>query len=386
MSEADWVDIDRLRALVQDAHINFLIGAGTSSQLFSPLGDVEIALTAIERADASDEARQLARASVQALFFDSVVWPNVDLVSGRPAPPVISSYAKFGKALNRLLLARHSTLLAKHVSLFTTNIDLAVEVAFEQLGVVLNDGFSGRFKPTFDPGSFGSLRQRTSPRYEHRSEVPVFDLIKLHGSVGWHWQGDAGDIPAIGFDRDLALVHEVKEALDGVRDGLVVLPSPVELDAAAILKESAEHDQPAGLDTFVTKYADLVIVNPEKTKFATTVLTETYYELIRRFANELERETSVLFVHGFSFRDEHLRTLVTRAARTNPTLQVFVFCFAQADELAYRELIPETAVPNGNLEYLVPPDDASRFALDAVVDRVLGPILDGRAEEASDEP
>jgi SIR2-like domain len=95
-------------------------------------------------------------------------------------------------------------------------------------------------------------------------------------------------------------------------------------------------------------------VNPDKTKFATTVLNETYYELIRRFANELEKENSVLFVHGFSFRDEHLRDLVLRAARTNPTLQVVIFCYSRADRTAYAKLLPEDEVKNGNVLYVQP--------------------------------
>src|SRR4051812_29339056 len=126
MTDEAWVDVDRLRAGVQDAHLNFLIGAGTSSQLFAPLGDIEVVLTEIARAKVRSDARDIARASVQALFFDLVIWPNVDLIKDDPSPAVVQSYASFGKTLNRILLARRSTLLAKHLSLFTTNVDLAI--------------------------------------------------------------------------------------------------------------------------------------------------------------------------------------------------------------------------------------------------------------------
>ena len=110
----------------------------------------------------------------------------------------------------------------------------------------------------------------------------------------------------------------------------------------------------AAVETFTAQYRSLGIVNPDKRKFATTVLNETYYELIRRLANELEKENSVLFVHGFSFRDEHLRDLVLRAARTNPTLQVIVFCYSREGLQSYEQFLPDAEVKNGNIEFVVP--------------------------------
>lgn len=62
---------------------------------------------------------------------------------------------------------------------------------------------------------------------------------------------------------------------------------------------------------------------------------------------------------GFSFRDEHLRKLIVRAARTNPTLQIIVFCYSLADRAAYEKLIPELDVPNGNILYVTPPPPAT---------------------------
>jgi hypothetical protein len=381
----DGPTLEWLRAAVQDAHVSFLIGAGTPSRLFSPLGDIEEALTGIEASAGPRSAREIARASVQAMFFDTVISPNVGLTSGAPeAMPVLRSYARFGQALNRLLLARRSSLLAKQISLFTTNVDLAFEVSFERLGIALNDGFAGRFRPVYDPGGFGTVRLRSSPRYGHRSEVPTFDLYKLHGSVGWQWAATESASPEIVFDRDLADVRAVAEALRPIRRELIPLKDPASLRAAEIVEAASALEPPKDLAAFVRAYRRLVIVNPEKTKFATTVLTETYYELIRRFANEMERESSVLFVHGFSFRDEHLRKIVVRAARTNPTLQVVIFCFSPADRTKYGDLIPDLDVPNRNIGYVVPPAGQS-LDLDGLVDRFLLPMsseLPGRVDVA----
>lgn len=375
--------VEKLRAIVQDAHLHLLVGAGAPSALFAPLGDVEAALTELAARSNSPES-ELARASIQALFFDRVLWPNVQLVRypGPQAKAVISSYQRLARTLNRLLLLRRNVTLTKRVSLFTTNNDLAFETSFDGLGLELQDGFTGRFAPRFDSGSFGSVRFRQSPRYGNQFELPTFDLVKLHGSVGWYWVDASGPgIGEIGFDTSLYALRRAKESLDVVRAGLVRIPDPKSIDVDALIQECAVAEKPPGLEDFLRRYDELVIVHPEKTKFSKTVLTETYYELIRLFANELERENSLLVVMGFSFRDEHLRKIVLRAARSNPTLQVYVACYTRDDEGWYRSLMPDEVVPNGNVAYLVPPDDATKLSLDEVIDRFLLPLLDPIARD-----
>src|SRR5690606_29146795 len=51
-----------------------------------------------------------------------------------------------------------------------------------------------------------------------------------------------------------------------------------------------------------------------------------YYELLRIYANHLERENSVLFVLGFSFADEHILKITQRVAKSNPTLLIYILC------------------------------------------------------------
>ncbi|MDI9960670.1 MULTISPECIES: hypothetical protein [unclassified Rhodococcus (in: high G+C Gram-positive bacteria)] len=143
------ISVDQLRTIVQDSHLNFLVGAGTPSAFFGMLGDIEDALTTIARRDdVTDDSKAIARASIQGYFFDKVILPNTELLKPTPnseANAVLRSYAIFGQTLNRILLRRRSTLLSKKVNLFTTNIDLVFEVAFERLGVGFNDGFPERF-------------------------------------------------------------------------------------------------------------------------------------------------------------------------------------------------------------------------------------------------
>lgn len=358
---------ERLRTIVESAHLNFLIGAGTSSAYFARLGNIELALTELADSEGSEFAKQRVRASIQAYFFDNVLVPNREIVDRDvSAEPVLTSYATFLRTLNRILLKRHSALHAKQANLFTTNVDMVFEVAMEQLGVDFSDGFSGKIRPRFDLGDFNTLRYRMGSRYEHRSEVPVFNLVKLHGSAAWKQETKPDGKREIYFDHGLTLVNHVEGFLSEARRYLLdvlLVPQPkgqgptlrsVPDLLAEAEEESLTDDAVAAVRDFAASYEQLGIVNPDKRKFATTVLNQTYYELIRRFANELEKENSVLFTHGFSFRDEHLRDLVLRAARMNPTLQVIVFCYSRADRIAYEELLPVAEVKNGNVQLVAP--------------------------------
>lgn len=390
---------DRLRTIVQDSHLNFLIGAGTPSGFFARLGNIEKALTDLANAQAAEASKRLVRASVQAYFFENVLAPNHKIIDrDATAEAVLRSYATFLRTLNRILIQRRSSLLAKQASLFTTNVDMVFEVALEQLGIDFSDGFSGKIRPRFDLGDFSTLRYRLGSRYEHRSEVPVFNLVKLHGSAAWRQEKRSDEKTDIYFDHGLSLVRDAQLLYEAAKPSLldvIVKPTangkgPRVRDIAELLA-AADAAQPdddglATVDSFADAYDRLGIVNPDKRKFATTVLNETYYELIRRFANELEKENSVLFVHGFSFRDEHLRDLVLRAARTNPTLQVIVFCYSREGRDALEKVLPDGEVKNGNILLVAPADPADGepergITLDVLNSDYFAPVIADRLPE-----
>jgi hypothetical protein len=348
---AEGLTVDRLRTIVQDSHLNFLIGAGTPSAFFSRLGNIEGALTALVESGANDAVKAYVRASLQGYFFEHVVVPNIELVNrGSAAKDVVTSYATFLRTLNRILLRRRSSLLGKQVSIFTTNVDMVFEVALELMEIDVNDGFNGKIRPRLDLGEFNTLRFRQGTRYEYRSEIPVVNLFKIHGSAAWR-QGEANDI---WFDHGLTQIEEVLHVYNTAKSELIEISDPEQVDVAALISAAGDRALSESGLAFAEAYSKLSIVNPEKTKFATTVLNQTYYELIRRFANELEKENSALFVHGFSFRDEHLRDLVLRAARTNPTLQVIVFCHSRSGRDEVQKLFPSEQVKNGNILLVAP--------------------------------
>ena len=66
------------------------------------------------------------------------------------------------------------------------------------------------------------------------------------------------------------------------------------------------------------------------------------------YSNALEKENSVLFVNGFSFKDEHIKEITIRAAKSNPTLIIYIFCFTNDEEKEIRRYFKGT----NNIEYI----------------------------------
>src|SRR4029079_4409722 len=96
-------------------------------------------------------------------------------------------------------------------------------------------------------------------------------------------------------------------------------------DLATLITATAGQIPTAATTAFVAGYEELlVVVNPTKEKFKHTLLNQTYYELLRIYSNELEKENAFLLVIGFSFADEHIREITLRAANSNPTLLIWV--------------------------------------------------------------
>jgi hypothetical protein len=87
----------------------------------------------------------------------------------------------------------------------------------------------------------------------------------------------------------------------------------------------------AQVKAFVDAYA---VVLPQTKKFHTTLMDSTYYELLRIYANELDREGTLLVSFGFSFADLHILDITKRALK-NPTLKLVAFAFSDADRATF---------------------------------------------------
>ena len=162
---------------------------------------------------------------------------------------VQSDFAKWIKCANRKYA----------VEVFTTNYDYLFEIAFEHFNVPYYDGFTGSYKPFFNPDSvedLGYLPQQTK-------------LWKIHGSLGLH--------------QELGSKKIVKGASN--QDDLLIYPSSL-------------------------KYADC--------------RKQPYTSFMDRLNMFLKQNDAVLFVCGYSFRDEHINERIISALDTNTSVHVFV--------------------------------------------------------------
>lgn len=166
--------------------------------------------------------------------------------------------------------------------------------------------------------------------------------MKLHGSLTW-----TRNAKHIGLSYDLKHIGDV--AANAIPDAHCVAVAE-NIDLQALINSAAGKAPTAEMTAFMAAYEKLlVMVNPTKDKFRDTLINQTYYELLRLFANELEKENTVLFVMGFSFADEHIHEIVLRAANSNPTLIVNIFAHSNAAKVEILGRFPSAEIRNNNI-------------------------------------
>jgi hypothetical protein len=371
--------IERIKNVVQDGNLNFLLGSGLSRPFLATLGNIEILLTACDTAAMDEGVRKILRASLYRSYFLEVIEKNLLIRNSDPgAHEVLAEYTTFLRIWNAILLHRKNTLLSKEINLFTTNIDIFPEMAFDSLCLECNDGFNGRFQPQFSPSNFKKSRFKKGLYYDKTSELPVFNLVKLHGSLSWYFAKDL-----ILFAHDLAHVREVQKAVPAAAACIDIPANAVFSDLVAAVKNPVPDPS---LDPFLEAYEKLlIVVNPTKEKFRHTLLNHTYYDLLRMFSNELEKENSALFVLGFSFADEHLREITLRAANSNPTLIVYILAYSSGSRKELADRLGATNIKNRNIEIVGPEQekdsagnlvDSFSYDFATINERFLQPLLD----------
>ncbi|MDD5055360.1 MAG: SIR2 family protein [Candidatus Peribacteraceae bacterium] len=382
-----------LRDTIQDCHVNFLIGAGMSMPYLDTLGAIEELLSQLEKESIAEDKKKIIRASLYKKYFDDVISKNMEILSGAGGHDVFESYKQFLNVINALLLHRKITLLSKQINIFTTNIDLYIEKALEEGGFENNDGFNGRFKPCFDLGNFKKSLSRRSLHFDNISELPMFNLVKLHGSLTWELDDDKETIK---FCRDLGLVQGVKDVALAATDAITI-PNTPKPTIASLSAAAASTRANGSIDTFMEAYEKLMIVNPTKEKFMHTVLNQTYYELLRIYSNELEKENTVLFVMGFSFADEHIRKMTLRAANSNPTLKIYIFNRSSDSAKRFLDRFDNfKAAKNNNIKLVVPPkkkaeegepeEDEFEYTLGTINEHVFDKLLNEVSEKEEKIP
>lgn len=354
--------LQEIKEIIQSSHINFLFGSGVSSPFLPLLGNIESDInTAIENNDLKKQVDGYKT------YLEKVMLPNknvvlkdfsicknwkwdsaksewVDNTSAKAdCDHVQQNYKVFFETLTDIILKRKTTILNKQVNIFTTNIDVFLETALENLQINYNDGFLGRLNPIYNLSNFKKSVFQRSLHYDHKSEIPIFNIFKIHGSLTWKYSDDKKDI----------LLSKNLEHIDDK------LSSKSDVDFIKGYKE------------------EILVVNPENAKFSETVLNLYYYELLRSYSSELERENSVLFIVGFSMDDLHIREITLRAAKSNPTLKIFVFV-SKGKKQEKEQLLKVDLYKN--IEVLEP-EEGVKYSLNVVTEALFKKIVLNKNED-----
>lgn len=324
------MNLETLKDFVQSANINFLIGSGLSFPYLNTLGNIENVLAALALNSTLDKsARNIIAASVYKKYFEVVMLPNFiiplsDTEEGEKYKSVLYQYKQFLQLWTLILHRRSNSLLSRQVNLYSTNIDVFMERAAEETKVEFNDGFRGSLNPVLDETMFQKRVMKNSVHFQNTTEVPTFNLLKIHGGINWLDNGDS-----IKNDPTLSQIAKIQSSIQtALKSGAEFLELN---DLDAMIQDYDFLDNPEKTEDlikpFMEEYNRMVMVNPNKGKFSLTVLDAHFYEMIRMLSNSLEKENSLLMVMGFSFADEHILNIVCRAARRNPTLQIIIFAY-----------------------------------------------------------
>jgi len=281
---------ETLFKLFQSTRLNILLGSGASMPAISIAGDLEAEVQALYDADNDDDATKK--------LYDFLVSINqstrflVDKTENANTAAVQNGYKGLFQNIEKILNERRTNILPKQVNIFTTNYDLFIEDSLESIdSVSLNDGFdrkpslTGNFK--FSTNSFFNAIFNNGNLYNYKVEIPSVNLYKLHGSMSWQ-------------NQTVDVVYNIPNRA----------PCPPGADVDV-------------LGAYIDSHA---LILPRKHKFAETVLQQIYYDQLRLYANELDKENTTLLVFGFSFADEHISEITQRALK-NPTLKIVIFAY-----------------------------------------------------------
>lgn len=291
----------RLLRSFQSGYINFLLGSGASQPAIPVAGPIEAEIAELAVAGRETDAYKKIYE-----FLRTVCEPTNKLIRGEEDVnnrTTLLEYEGLLKSIEEILLARRTSILPRQATVFTTNYDLFLEKAASACpSTIFNDGFSRSpslaYRMEYSSRNFFRATYNTGNLYDYRVEIPCINLIKLHGSLSW------------------------------VRDSDDIL---LRVEPAILLDDDGT---PGKIKQFVSSCA---VVLPQAGKFYETLMDRTYYDLLRIYANSLDRENTALVVFGFSFEDEHIRDITLRALK-NPTLRMMIFAFNSDSRDRFSEL------------------------------------------------
>lgn len=157
------------------------------------------------------------------------------------------------------------------VEIFTTNYDLLMEEALEDLEIPYYDGFVGSRRSFFD---LRAVEDNLIPTHWSR-------LWKIHGSINWYQETVAGQ----------KKVYRSSE-----------------------IKKDASH-----------------LIYPSHLKYEES-RKMPYLALIDQLNRFIRKKSSLLILSGYSFKDEHLNDTIVNALKANPTAMVLGLMFGRYEK------------------------------------------------------
>lgn len=304
-----------LKEIIQSGHLNLLIGSGCSLDYLSALKDIEIKMNVEEtREEAQKDYYKLIKKS-KAILNESL---EANAGEKKKLTKTKENYDSLLSFWADTVSKRSLHIVNKQVNIFTTNFDMFMEDSCERLGIPYNDGFIGQISPIFNVSNFNKVQKYKSLQFDNTSDIPLFNIIKLHGSVSWLEKGQK-----IVYSNG----SHIADDLDG-KTG----------------------------DDFKDEYNKIAVINPNAEKHFETVLDTNYASMLRKFTLELEKENSVLMLIGFSLTDKHIKNLLYGVMKSNPTLVVVYFSNSSYDH----NLDKFEEKQNQNL-YIISPEDKFSF-------------------------
>jgi len=174
------------------------------------------------------------------------------------------------------------------VHIFTTNYDLLIEQAFEESSAPYFEGFVGARKAFFDLGAVEDEKS-LPPRWSR--------LWKIHGSINWRLDNQKNVIRSESME-------------EGYR--YLIYPSHLKYDQSRKMP---------------------------------------YLAMLDRLKDFLFKQSSVLFISGYSFADEHINDMLCRSLESNPASTAYAFIFGKLDDEKYKKA-RECALNTPNLSLI----------------------------------
>lgn len=264
--------VKEIRRCALEKRLNILIGSGCSSEampLMSKYGDIDLK---DRNKKMIKDIIHLSKISVSKSSF-LTKHNNLDIV--KKIINTQNSYKNFIYSIINILNLSNSRQVPRTANIFTTNYDLFIENAVNNLQshsrFVFNDGASGYFKRILNSSNYNQVVAYKGINDNYIMEIPSINLIKSHGSVNWEREGDR------------------------------VIVSNIVYENPMIVPPTGYEEQ----ETFINNY---------------------FHDMLRIFQIELDKQQSVLIIVGFSFQDKHIAKMVKRALQ-NRELIVYIFVY-----------------------------------------------------------